>query len=1264
MVSKAYRSAAAESSGAAQAAQVAVAEATARQHAAADPSLSVLLQASAGTGKTRVLVDRMVRLCLAGASARSLLAITFTRKAAAEIEARLLKRARDFARAERGQLNDKLQKLLDRPPTEQECERAAWLFEELLEDPGGLHVGTIHAFCQTLLGRFAESIGLDPHFDLLENEDELWEEALQRLEQVLVAEPDLLAAVRVLGHKPSVLRQELTRLKDDRVFLQRWLERVRGESGTDERGAGFQLRLTELLAPLCTDLRETLFAGTALAGQAEPDLDILLRPAAVALQSFAGAGLDALEALEEAEAAPTKGFIKHRQEWAARAREVAETMLILARGDADEASADHRQQAFDAGRDIFLTISGSPRKLRSFNGKKATLEARQAAFATLAAPFLELAATADLVDLYRRNRALLELGLRALDGYAELKRRDHCVDFQDLEYLAWRLMRDGDLGPWIQYRLDSGIDHVLVDEFQDTNLNQWEILEPLVMEILAGGERPRSLFLVGDTKQSIYGFRGARPELFAEVGRVLEPYPNVAVITLPTNFRSQALLVDSVGALFSAPPLVDLLPPAEAAASRQLAARAGGPSEVFLCEAVPEGDDGCPADERAAQTTAALIQSLVQDEDGFAADEPDDPVAPDERTPIRYRDILVLCRAKTHIAIYEQVLRQAGIPFVPAGRGLLARSREVQDILALLRWLAYPEDDAALAGVLRSPLFRCAEEAVQRVLGARLGPGLSLWTTLLARWRGDKGGRDDAGSPPAATAIAGAAERQTDSITSAVTLLEGWRRRVGRDDVHSLLRRIYRESEAVARFTAALGEQAGFNLLRLLDLALDTNIGSVPSLRRFAEVIERAALVGGEEEGSPAAGRREGRVRLMTVHGAKGLEAPVVILVDAAASTGTRPERLLLRPQEPGSPVLYGTKQRHLVGPDLAGTSLAVPLGAAAAEARERDRREEAHILYVALTRARDRLFVLGAEGHKKGEDTFLDWLLTAAEAAAAAVKSDDDAGEEPGWQVVTPDWAEAQIAADTAADTTAGTIAHSVAGPPPDGTDGNPDGIATRLWDPPDLRAGIELITPSALAVVRDELALPPEDGDEEGVGAGDDIREDARARGERIHLYLELAAEEGKLPAGDGDDWQEVAEVLANSELSWIFHPEEQGGQGLCEVPLLHRLPAADPDQPERRVRGTIDRLVLRPGRADVIDYKSNRMSGDESDLDELVAHYRPQLSAYREAVQALDPALEVNCWLLFTHPQRDGRRGVLRRVDSGGIPGNSGNSGDTRR
>ena len=204
-----------------------------------------------------------------------------------------------------------------------------------------------------------------------------------------------------------------------------------------------------------------------------------------------------------------------------------------------------------------------------------------------------------------------------------------------------------------------------------------------------------------------------------------------------------------------------------------------------------------------------------------------------------------------------------------------------------------------------------------------------------------------------------------------------------------------------------------------------------------------------------------------------------------------------------------------------------------------------------------------------------------------------------------------------------------------------------TRVWQPPDLRASIELITPSALAASSDELAPSMEDQVD---------GQDARRRGECIHLYLELAADAGELPAGDADsdDRQEATELVDNPELSWIFRPHEHGGQGLCEVPLLHRLPVADPGQPEQRVRGIIDRLVLRPGRADVIDYKSNRIAGEEHEVEELVAHYRPQLEAYREAVQALDPAREVNCWLLFTHPQHEGRRGLLRRVDSGGSRG----------
>jgi len=1278
------------------------------QARAAVPGRSVILRAAAGSGKTRVLVDRFVRLCVTGAPARSILAVTFTRKAATEIKQRIFKRARSFARAAPAELRSKLSHLLGKPPTDTQVDRAAWLYEQLLEDPGSLHVGTIHSFCQGVLERFAAEVGIDPHFGVLDDEQELWEEATEHLAAEIAVDPALRADAAQLAVRPDALHGELRRLRDDRVHLQRWIARIKKADPASAPGGspvggpvggpvddavddavGEPFDLLALLPHLLADLRAGLFVESVLAGVEEPSPLALLPAAAEALRLFATDGLTGIEAAEIAGQTPKfPAEVEHYraaamaladacQTVSADATAAAATAATAAATAADAATAiattitatataeRNARRLLDNGADLFLTKNHE--KLRAFKGKRATGGARQAAFAAAAAPFLRLWSLADLVDLYRWNRALLRLGLRALDIYATLKRRDRLVDFHDLEQLTWQTMRDPELGPWIQYRLDTVIDHLLIDEFQDTNRNQWEILEPMVDEILAGeGDRPRSVFLVGDIKQSIYSFRGAAPDVFREVQRDLDGHPGVDQMTLPTNFRSQPQVVTTLGRLFGVQPLAEIIDPVEAADAKQLPARLNGPVEVVFVEPLPTDDSGLTGDERAATATAALVGRLV-DQEQIDVALPGDP--PQERA-ITCGDILILCRSRTQITLYEQALRRAHIPIVPAGRGLLARSREVQDILALLRWLAYPDDDVALTAVLRSPLMRASEEVVQRALGARLGTGTggkktSLWNVV---WRlGEEFG-----------------------LTEEARLLHGWRGAVGRQDAHGLLRRIYREGYAPERFAVALGEQARFNLLRLLDLTLSADLGPAPTLRRLTDVIERAARTGGEEEGVAPESDGGGRVRLMTVHAAKGLEAPVVILVDAAA-----PLRGNVRSQKLAGgyePMVFGLRKRHLEGPDLAGTPLDVPLTAIAAERRAADLAEEAHILYVALTRARDRLYVLGGEPSRLRQGpSFLDWLLAAATAATAASAATAGGAERP-FQIATAEWADRLTAAARA--TAAGSIDTALAA---GGLAAQPAGSESAiLWLPPPLGRRIELVHPSAIDLPGElppAMSVDPDPGDavtadgemaatdgemaatdgEMAAADGETARAAAITRGGRIHLLLQCAAEQGAMPPRPPADtattvveaWEEAAAVFANPAFGWIFRPattdqpdrSEADEHGFCELPVIARLPAAGSTGPtakaatgagpERRLVGVIDRLLVRPGRVDIVDYKSNRAANDPGQLDALVQHYRGQLDAYREVVQTLYPELEVRCWLLFTNPVTEQGRGVLREV-----------------
>jgi ATP-dependent helicase/nuclease subunit A len=493
-------------------------------------------------------------------------------------------------------------------------------------------------------------------------------------------------------------------------------------------------------------------------------------------------------------------------------------------------------------------------------------------------------------------------------------------------------------------------------------------------------------------------------------------------------------------------------------------------------------------------------------------------------------------------------------------------------------------------------LFRLTEEQLQSVLARR---GL-----LRSGPQGDP-------LPPRSLWQAIYKDPEDPVTGPAVTLLTDWRKHLGFAGCHDLLRRIFRDGLVLEKYHLARGDQARYNLLRLFDLATGPELAGTPTVRRLVDLIERAQREGGQEEGTLPSRSGLGRVRFMTIHGAKGLEAPVVLLVDADRSAD-RPESLVrTAPDRSSSPLLFGVTRSFRQGYLLPeGVSLpAAPLHQVAERAHQANLREETNLLYVALTRARDRLYVLGGEKPQAADHPSpLRQLRETAElAGCGAVELADPA------PLVRPP--------RPLSDPTEGTTLAA----PED----------SRLWRPPVLREHIRVSTPSAVTSrLESTAAAIPEIPGPAGQRA-------AAVRGSRVHLLLQLAGEIGRLPPGTGPVWQEAATVHDDPGLNWIFRPQDEGGRGLSEVPLIHRLTPGSDASPEEQVIGVIDRLILRPGRADIVDFKTNRTGGDSARRAELAAHYRPQLLAYREAVRSIFPEREVRTWLLFTEPVPDGRR-----------------------
>ncbi len=1139
-------------------------EAALVQQEASRPGRSAAVCASAGSGKTTVLVGRFLRLCIEGevneVHPRAILAITFTRKAATEIRERLLEKARELALATDDQRRAMLARLLSdgrapREPLPAELDRAARLYERLLEDPTGLQVGTIHAFCQRIIARFAAEAGLDPHARLVEDMADLQDEALDRLVAEEAGSPGAAQRAELLSDGEGGVRDAAGAVLKAQMRIDRWLRRLAALAGRPA------LPRRPLLPLALAELRLVLFGRDDLPENLSED--DLLPSLMLELAAFGSEGLDDVMArFSDDELEKLAKGIDNLQQGARNAGDAAAVRKLLLTGV--------KLRAFTRTRDEDLK--------GRFN------EAVTAA----AGPVLEILRRIDTIGLYRRNIEQLGLGLRALDILDELKRRDRVIDFADLEEMARRLMGDEAGALSLLFRLDDSLQHVLLDEFQDTNHNQRDILLPIIDHFLAtagaeGEPDQPTVFFVGDMKQSIYGFRGAEPDVFREMIARL----GGEAMNLPTNFRSTPAVVDGVGLLFRSQPLVEALPEGEHRHVHQLAAR-GEPGEVVLIDAYEhDPDTGRSGAQLAAQAAARIARELV-DGGGRTTDRDGKP------RPLAWGDILVLARSRTHLGLYEEAFRAAGIPIEAAGRGMLAASREVQDVLALLRWLVWPDDDAALAAVLRSPIFRLPEDAFQRLLAAR---GVTT-AGEDGRWRRPEGLwpalRREAAADP--------------GLETVRVRLARWRGATGFRTVHDLLRLVCREGHLPARFAAALGPQAAINLERLFDLALDPEVASTPTVRRFIDVVEKAGRRGGLDEGSAADEGNRNRVQFMTVHGAKGLEKPIVLLVDADRPPLDRDAEVRLNRLSSESALVFGAVKEHRKGYVLQDDRTpALPpdnLRRASGEAAAATVREENNILYVALTRARDRLYVLGGRSNARDQENVGDLRspLRRLQAAADDARQAPVSREDPAFLERPPEPpAPAAAAADGAA-------------------------AEVHAWQPPTLVRGPQVVTPSGAA------------GDEEAAAAAAasqraaTVHAGAAEHGSRVHLLLQLACERGALPPGRGRAHDEAAAVVGDPRLAWVFDPASVGGRGLSEVPVVMRRGGGGG---EERVTGVIDRLIIRPDRIDVIDYKTNRWGGDPERRAWLSDHYRPQLDAYAAIVSRLFPGVPVLRWLLLTDP-----------------------------
>jgi ATP-dependent helicase/nuclease subunit A len=1108
------------------------------QARAADPQAHASLSASAGSGKTQVLTARVIRLLLQGARPESIVCLTFTKAAAAEMANRIGSRLARWVRLKRSDLWTDLEALGERP-SERLIERARQLFAKVLDCPGGLKIQTIHSFAQSLLAAFPAEAGIAPGIQPIEG----------RAEQELVRRTlaDLMTAAEEQGSEQLI--------RDVQI-----LSRRLGEAGAIE------------YLQVCAQRHEAL-AALGSRESIERSIRALIDVPEGSVEDHIaeqcgddGFDCDLLRAVAGANR-------KWGKQTGLRHAEAIETWLGL--------TPIERAAALPDLLDVVKRVYPGQTKVEP------DYEAQAGRLANLVG---ELLRTQNGARLAGDIAAGLSAGQAFAAAYTEAKQSAGVADFNDLIDWTRRLLAQPGMGDWIRYKLDRQIDHVLVDEAQDTNAAQWDIVGKLVEEFFSGSsesdQRHRTLFMVGDFKQAIYGFQGTDPARFHEARdefrRLAESLADDRETLDLFSRRGREFRDLSIAASFrSAQPVLDVVDAVLAVlgheslaladpAPRHLAHHSGRAGAVELWppfridEVADDSDEGeerwiSLRDRHYADALARRIQGMIAEA----------PYLDSTGRPLIPGDILVLVRSRGELAsLIVARLFAAGVPVAGVDRLHLHEPLVVQDLLAAIRFAVQPGDDLNLASLLVSPLIGWSQDQLRELAYGRKG---SLWRELRQR-AVEFGEAHDALAEFLRIADFTTPSRFLEAILSGP--LQGRARLYGR-----------------------LGMAARDAIDELMNSAIEFERNEIASLDRFLAWFSRGTVDVQRDPGQPA-----NEVRVMTVHGAKGLEAPVVILADATADParlGRTPLSVDLEVAPWGKvPLLRPRKDERCE-----------PFTAIITTKERRDLEEHWRLLYVALTRAADRLIVSGVEPKPRKDGTdprppncWHRVVQMAMDALGAEITERD-------WGAAVRFGRESSSRRKTRRKTEIPAIAV------PDWAR-NPAPAEARPPQP---------LAPSAIAADV-EAASPPSEAARAAARRGTLIHQllerlvavEPKDRRARALGWLERSAGvQDAAVAGDIAD--QVCAVLADPRFEALF-----GAGSLAEAPLAATLPDG------RVIAGTVDRLLVTDTRASVLDFKTGKVPADEASIP---AAHRAQMQAYVEALQVIFPTREVKAALLYT-------------------------------
>ena len=1104
--------------------------ATQQQRRAANPLKSVWVEASAGTGKTKVLSDRVLRLLLNNVNPAKILCLTYTKAAAVEMNDRIAKRLSEWAVADDEKLHKELYNLLGILPKEQKDyaaleAKARQLFALLLDTPGGMKIQTIHSFCQDVLKRFPLEAQVSPYFSVMDDRmaaealDEVKTHLLQKIEH----SPDSAAAQALI-----YLTEHVSESKFPQIF----------KTLADNRN-----KLIRLLVSY--DSVDSILEALAQKFGLKPD------------DRAENLIADFFEALSSAE---LKKIIASLQNGAAT--DVARSAVL------ERVLTDVKSLSFEDYAACFLKKDDMPRlatkSARAFEpdiDDLLTAEAERV-----------LALKRKLVSLrvFTSTKAVLLLAEELIKGYNAYKILHSKMDYEDLIVLTRHLLENQAVAQWVMYKLDGGIDSVLIDEAQDTSPDQWAIVKALTEEFFAGvgaDDIVRTVFAVGDRKQSIYSFQGADPEEFENMRRYFHAAADdFEEVKLDVSFRSTSAVLDTVNKVFSDEEAKKgvVLPEQD---MTHIPFRVGDSGKVVLwplIEPLPnenpdvwlppvEKTSSDSTSSRLAAAIALKIKSMVENGD----------VLKSKNRPVVYGDFLVLVqRRNAFVEEFVRACKKVGVAVAGVDKIKLLEQMAIKDLIGIGKFLLLPTDDLTLAEILKSPLWGLDDMDLLDLCAER---GMTPLLTRLSQ------------------------NAKYASVYAELQLLLNKADYVRPFELYSF---VLNKLSGRKKFVARMGAEVEDGIDEFMNLTVAFEQDHVPSLQSFIDWITQDEVeIKREQEQSS-----QNLVRLMTVHGSKGLQAPIVILPDMVRVASEKKEAAMLWDELMFFP---------LKSADYDDVCLKINQ-----KMNQKALEEYRRLLYVALTRAEDRLCLCGYKGKNAiKEDCWYD-ICRRNFLPDACEDADGNLIFETSQDFVSQKKKQEQNSVDGGGDCR--------------------DIPAWLFSKAPDEELLAKPYTPSR-----------PDEEDElsESALISPIFKEDEHRfrRGRVIHKLLQflpdvkqgdlssvikafLRANASDLPENQHDViLHEVLNLLQNPDFEKVF-----GDGSKAEVPLMGMVDG-------KIISAQIDRLVVRDDEVLIIDFKTNRPAAKT--IDDVPVIYKKQLAAYKQLVEKIYPEKSVHCFILWT-------------------------------